>query len=158
MVSLISPSTVCKRFKIQLLALSLVVSVHHTSLRFLNLCIGYLLTTVLISRFVASLIMRCFYMNLIILVLCSAFDLILIPFALPLLAHYYNHTSIKNHIVFVHFYMLHLISGITYLIIFVLHQLICRLEKICKLIILTKLFLLRHYPYVTHLAFDCNTF
>ena len=44
MVYLITPSTVCKRFKIQLLAKSLVVSVHHTSLRFLNLCIGYLLT------------------------------------------------------------------------------------------------------------------
>ena len=76
---IITPSTFCKRFKIQLLALSLVVSVHHTSLRFLNLCIGYLLTAVLISRLVASLIVRCLYMNLIILVLCSAFDLILFP-------------------------------------------------------------------------------
>ena len=137
MVSLITPSTVCKNFKIQLLTLSLVVSihhtslsVHHTSLRFLNLCIGYLLTTVLISRFVASLIVRCLYMNLIILVLCSAFDLILIPFVLPLLAHYYYHTSIKNHMVFIHFYMQHLISGITYLIIFELRRPICRLEKI----------------------------
>ena len=130
MVSLITPFTVCKRFKIQLLALSLVVSVHHSSLRFLNLCIGYLLTTVLISRFVASLIVRCLYMNLVILVLCSAFDLILIPFTLPLLTHYYYHTSIKNHMVFIHFRILHLIFGITYLIIFVLHQLICRLEKI----------------------------
>ena len=42
MVSLITPSTVCKRFKIQLFALPLVVSVSHTSLLFLNLCIGYL--------------------------------------------------------------------------------------------------------------------
>ena len=41
MVSLITPSTVCKRFKIQLLALFLVLFVYHTSLRFLNLCIGY---------------------------------------------------------------------------------------------------------------------
>ena len=118
---IITPSTVCKRFKIQLLALSLVVSVHHTSLRFLNLCIGYLLTTVLISRLVASLIERCLYMNLIILVLCSAFDLILIPFVLPLLAHCYYYTLIKNHMVFVHYHMLHLISRITYLIIFELH-------------------------------------
>ena len=116
MVSLMTPSTFCKRFKIQLLALSLVVSVHHTSLRLLNFCIGYLLKTVLISRFVAPLIVRCLYMNLINLVLCSAFDLILIPFVLPLLAHYYYHTSIKNHMVSVHFHMLHLISGITYLI------------------------------------------
>ena len=130
MVSLITPSTVCKKFKIQMLTLSLVESVHHTSLRFLNLCIGYLLTTVLISRFCASLIMRCLYMNLIILVLCSAFNLILIPFILLLLAHYYYHTSIKNHMVFIHFHKIHLISGITYLIIFVLHQPICRLEKI----------------------------
>ena len=137
MVSLITPSTVCKNFKIQLLTLSLVVSihhtllsVHHTSLRFLNLCIGYLLTTVLISRFVASLIVRCLYMNLIILVLCSAFDLILIPFVLPLLAHYYYYTSIKNHMVFIHLYMQHLISGITYPIIFELRRPICRLEKI----------------------------
>ena len=51
------------------------------------------LTTVLISRFVAFLIVRCLYMNLIIWVLCSAFDLILIPFVLPLLALYYYHTS-----------------------------------------------------------------
>ena len=130
MVSLITPSPVCKRFKLQLLALSLVVSVHHTSLWFLNLCIGYLLTTVLILRFVASLIVRCLYMNLIILVLYSAFDLILIPFVLPLLAHCYYHKSIKNHMVFVHFHMLHLISGITYLIIFIMHQFICCLEKI----------------------------
>ena len=81
----------------KVLALSLVVSVHKTSFRFLNLCIDYLLTTVglLMSIFVASLIVRCLYMNLIILVLCSAFDLILIPFILPLLAHYYYYTSIK---------------------------------------------------------------
>ena len=102
-------STVCKRFKIQLLALSLVVSVHHTSLRFLNLCIGYQLTTALILRFVASFIVRCLYMNLIILFLCSAFDLILIPFVLFLLVHCYYYTSIKIHLVFVHFHMLHLI-------------------------------------------------
>ena len=50
MVSIIIPSTVYKRFKIQLLALSLVVSVNHASLRFLNIYIGYLLTTVLILR------------------------------------------------------------------------------------------------------------
>ena len=86
--------SISKMFKIQLLALLLVVSVHYTSLRFLNLCIGYLLTTVLILRFVASLIVRCLNMNLIILVLFSAFDLILIPFVLPLLAYYYYHTSI----------------------------------------------------------------
>ena len=72
-----------QKVKIQLLALLLAMSIHHTSLRFLNLCIGYLLTTVLISRFVASLIVHCFYKNLIILILCSAFDLILIPFILP---------------------------------------------------------------------------
>ena len=126
MVSLITLSTVCKRFKIQLLALSLVVSIHHTSPRFLNLCIGHLLTTVLISRFVASFIVRCLYMNLIILVLCSALDLILIPFVLPLLAHCYYHSSIKNHMIFIHFHILHLISGITYLIILLLHQPICR--------------------------------
>ena len=119
-----------KRFKIQLLALSLVVSVHHTALGFLNLCIGYLLTTVLILRFVASLIVRCFYMNLVVQVICSAFDKILTLFVLPLLAHCYYHTSIKNHMVFIHFHMLHLISGITYLITFLLHQPKCRLEKI----------------------------
>ena len=110
-----------QRFKMQLLALSLVVFIHRTSLRFSNLCISYLLTTVLILRFVASLIVRCLYGNLIILVLCSAFDQILIPFVLPLLANYYYHTSIKNHMIFIHFHTLHLISGITYLIIFVLH-------------------------------------
>ena len=130
MVSLITPSTVCKRFKIQLLALSLVVSVHYTSLRFLNLCIGYLLTTVLILRFVVSLIVRCLYTNPIILVVCSAFDLILIPLVLSLLAQCYNYTSIKYHLVFVHFHMLHLISGIFYLKMFALHQPICHLEKI----------------------------
>ena len=119
-----------QRFKIQLLALSLVVFVHHISLGLLNLCISCLLITVLISRFVASLIVHCFYINLVILVSCSAFDVILFPFVLPLLAHYYYHTSIKNHMVFVHFQLLHLISGITYLIIFILHQPICRLEKI----------------------------
>ena len=54
------------------------------------------------------------------------FNLILIPFVLPLLVHYYYLISIKNHMVFVHFHTLHLISGITYLIIFVLHQSICR--------------------------------
>ena len=43
------------------------------------------------------------------------------PFVLPLLAHCYYYISIKNHMVFVHFHMLHLISGITYLIIFLLH-------------------------------------
>ena len=57
MVSLITPSTVSKRLKIQLLALSLVVFVHHISLRILNFCIGYLLTTVMSLRFFASLIM-----------------------------------------------------------------------------------------------------
>ena len=76
------------------------------------------------------IIVCCIYMNLIILVLCSAFDLIFIPFLLPFLGRCYYHTSIKNHMVFVHFHMLHLISGIIYLIIFVLHQPICRLEKI----------------------------
>ena len=74
--------------------------------------------------------MRYLYMNLIILDLCSTFDQILILFVLPLLAHYYYHTSIKNHMVFVHFHMLHLISAITYLIIFVLYQPIRCLEKI----------------------------
>ena len=82
--------------------------------------------TVLLLRFVVSLIVRCLYPNLIILVLCSAFDLILIPFILPLLADCYYHTSLKNHMVFIHFYMLHFISGITY----VLHQPISHLEKI----------------------------
>ena len=130
MISLITPSTVCKRFKIQLLALSLVVSVHHTSLQFFNLNIGYLLTTVLILRYVASLIVLCLHMNPIILVLCSAFDQILILFILPLLSHCYYHSSIKNHMVFVPFHVLHLISGITYLIMFVLYQPICLLEKI----------------------------
>ena len=48
-----------------LLALSLVVFFHHTSFRFLNLCIGYPLTIVLILRFVASLIVLCLYMYLI---------------------------------------------------------------------------------------------
>ena len=130
MVSLITLSTISKGFIVQLLALSLVVSFDHTSLRFLNLCIGYLLTTVLILRIVASLIVRCLSMNHIILVLCSAFDQILISFVLPLLAHYYCHTSIKNHVVLVQFHMLHLIYGITYLIIFVLHQPICHLENL----------------------------
>ena len=97
---------------------------------FINLCIGYLLTTVLILRFVASLIVHCLYMNLIVLVLCSAFDKILIPFVLPYLAHFYYYTSIKHHMVFVYFHiLLHLISGITFLIIFVLQQPVCRLEK-----------------------------
>ena len=58
-------------------------------------------------KIIASLIVRCLYMNLIILVLCSAFNQILILFVFPLLAHYYNHTSIKNYMVFVHFHMLH---------------------------------------------------
>ena len=109
MVSLIIPSTICKRFKIQLVALSFVLSVHHTLLQFLNLCIGYLLITVLILRFVASLIVLCLYMNPIILVLCSAFDQILILLVLPHLAHCYYHTSMKNHKVIVQFHMLHLI-------------------------------------------------
>ena len=130
MVSLITSSTVCKGFKIQLLALSLLVFVHHTSLQFLNLCIGYLLIILLILRFVVSLFVRCLYMNHIIIAFCLAFDLILIPFVLPLLAHCYYYTSIKNHMVFVHFHMLHLIFGITYLIIFVLYQPLCHLEKI----------------------------
>ena len=56
MVFLFTSSTVCTKFKIQLLALSLVMSIHHILLRFLNLCIGYLLAIVLILRFVASLI------------------------------------------------------------------------------------------------------
>ena len=76
------------RFKIQLLALSLVEFVHHTSIRFLNLCIGYLLITVLIIRFVASLIVCGLYMNPIILVHCSVCDQILILFAPHLLVHY----------------------------------------------------------------------
>ena len=80
MVSPITPSIVCKKFKMQLIALLFLVSVHHTSLRFLNLCIDYLLTTVLILRFVASLIVSCLYTNLIILVLSSAYDQIFIPF------------------------------------------------------------------------------
>ena len=125
MVSLITPSFICKSFKIPLLTLSLLVSVHHTSLQFLNLCIGYLLTTLLILRLVASCIVLCLYVNIIILVFCSAFDQILIPFVLPLLALCYYHTSIKNHIVFIPFHMLLLISGITYLIMFVPHLLIC---------------------------------
>ena len=104
-----------QKVKTQLLTLSFIVSIHHTSIRFLNPCIGYLLTNVLITRFVASLIVLCFYMNLIGLVLCSAFDLIFIPFVLSLLAHYYYHTSMKNPMIFVHFHMLHLISRITYL-------------------------------------------
>ena len=78
----------------------------------------------------SSLIMRCLYMNRILLVLSSAFYQNLILFVLPLSAHYYYHTSIKNHMVFVHLHMLHLICGITYRILFVLHQPICRLEKI----------------------------
>ena len=124
MVSLIIPSTVCKRFKIQLLELSLA---DHTSLRFLNLCIGYLLITVLIFRFVVSLIVRSLGINLIILVLC--FRLNSIPFVLPLLTHYYYHTSKKiTWFSFIH--MLYFISEITYLIISVLHQPVCRFEKI----------------------------
>ena len=113
-ICLITPSTVCKRFKIQLLSFSLVVSVHHTSLRFFNLCISNLLTTVLILRFVASLIMRYLYMNVFILVLCSAFDQILILFLLPLFAHYIllPYFNNKSHD-FRSFHMLHLISGIT---------------------------------------------
>ena len=123
MIYLITPSTVRKRFKIQLLALSLVVSVHHTSLRFLNLCIGNVLTTVLILRFFVS---PCsLYMNLIILGFHSAFDQILILFILPLIVLCYYHISIKNLMVFVYFHMLHLISGITYLKMFLLHQPIC---------------------------------
>ena len=95
MVSPITSTTACKRFKIQLLTLSLVLSVHHTSLQFLNFCIGNLLTNLLSLRFVASLIVLCLHMNPIILVLCSAFDQILNLFVLPLLAHCYNHASIK---------------------------------------------------------------
>ena len=116
MVSLITASTVCKRFKMQLCASLLAVSIHHVSLRFLNLCIGHLLTTVLILRFFASLIVCCLYMNFINLVLCSAFDPIIIPFVLPLLAHCYYHPSTKDLIVFAHFQKLHLISRIIYLI------------------------------------------
>ena len=131
MVSLITVSTVSKRFKIQLLAESLIASVYHTLLRFLNLSIGYLLTTALILKFVASLIVRYYYTNLIILVLCSAFDLIFISFVLPILAHYYYHTSRKNRKVFVHFHMLHLICEITYLTMYSYCTTpICSLEKI----------------------------
>ena len=43
----------------------------------------------------------------------------------PLLLSYFN----KNSYGFCSFYLLHFISGITYLIIFALHQPICRLEK-----------------------------
>ena len=125
MVSLITSFSVCRRFKIHLLALSLIVSIHHTLLQFLNLCFCYLLTTVLILRFVASLIVLCLDMNPIILVLCLAFNQILIFFVLPLLAYCYYHISIKNQMVFFHFDMLLLISGITYLIMFILHQPIC---------------------------------
>ena len=50
MVSLMTSFTICNRFKIQLLTLSLKVSVHHISLQFLNLCVGYLVTTELIFR------------------------------------------------------------------------------------------------------------
>ena len=113
-----APSTVCKRFQ-------------NTAARIVTLCVrsSHIIPiikslhwlSVLILRFVASLIVLCVYINPIILVLCSVFDQILILFVLPLLAHRYYHTSIKNHIVFVHFHMLHLISGIIYLIKFVLH-------------------------------------
>ena len=97
MISLIISSTVCKRFKIRCSHCHS-ESVHQTSLRILNLCIGYLLTTVLILRFIISLIVCRLYMNFIILVLCSAFDQILIPFVLLLLAHalllpYFNKKS-----------------------------------------------------------------
>ena len=61
-----------------------------------SLHIGYLLTTVVILRFVASLIERCLYMNLIILVLSSPFYLILIPIVLPLLAHCYYVPYLKK--------------------------------------------------------------
>ena len=44
----------------------------------------------------------------------------------PLLLPYFN----KKHMIFVHFHMLHLISEITYLLIFILQQYIRRLEKI----------------------------
>ena len=50
MISLITPFIVCERFKIQLLALSLVVSVRPKLLQFLNVCIGYLLTAVLMFK------------------------------------------------------------------------------------------------------------
>ena len=43
------------------------------------------------ANLIDTCIVRCLYMNLIILVLCSACDLILIPFVLPLLAHCYYH-------------------------------------------------------------------
>ena len=78
-------------------------------------------------KIVLSLIVHYLYMNLIILI-SSAFSLRSNFHSLrsSILAHYYYYTSIKNHMVFVYFHMLDFISGITYLIIFVLHQPTCR--------------------------------
>ena len=50
---------------------------------------------------------------------------------------------IKNLTAFILFLMLHLFSGIIYLILFALRPLTCHLEEISKLIYLIKLFLLR---------------
>ena len=127
MVSLITPSTVCKKLKIELLALSLIVFVHHTSLRFLNICIGYLLTVnYRINYKICCIIHRALslhkphYHSSLFSLRSNSHS-----FHSSSLAHYYYHSSIKNQKVFVCFHLLHHISRITNLI-FVLHQPICR--------------------------------
>ena len=70
----------------------------------------------------------------------------------------------QNYMAFVHFHKLHLISGITYLIIFVLHQPICRLEKNLKTYLFKQafptqtvtLFNLTHRT-LTAIPFDCSS-
>ena len=130
MVSLITSSTVCKKFKMQLLALSLLVSIHHTSLPVLKslhwlpvnshfnfkiCCIIHCALSLHEPHYLSSLFsLRPNFHSL----HSSSFS--------PLLLPYFNK---KSH-GFRSFHMLHLISGITYLIIFELHQPICRLEKI----------------------------
>ena len=115
MVSLITPSNVCKRFKIQLLILLLVTSVYLTCITPVLKSLHWLPVNYRINFKICCIThhIRCLYMNLIILVLCSAFDQILIPFVLPLSARYII-TILQWFLSFS--YAAHVISGIFYLI------------------------------------------
>ena len=129
MVSLITPSTVCRRVQntVACFVTHSVRSSHITpilkSLHWLpvNYCINFKICY--ITHHALLLHELHFLSSLFSLPSNSHF------FRSSSLAHYYYHTSIKNLMVFVHFHMLLLISEITYLIIFILHQPICRLEK-----------------------------
>ena len=98
-------------------------------------------------RFVTSLIVLCLYLNLIILVLSSAFDQILILFVLSLLAHCYHPYFNKKSQGFRLFSYAapHLWNHLPHNVR-IASTYLHFLEKILKPIFLTKLFLLRLYP------------